>query len=313
MERCSCPCGRRGYRMSLVTGTFQELSVERDSPFGFFLSDGKEDVLLHYAETNKQEVKIGDTIKVFLYSDHKGRVAATLQTPILALDEMGFLKVSGFQPTVGFFLDNGIGKEILLPISDLPNEKKLWPNPGDLLLVRVTHDKQGRLLAEFVMDQPYLLEEFLADQEFTQEEKVEPVKKNQMVHGIVINHLSEGTQVLLDNLQVGFIHRTEQVADLRVGQEIEARVTFIRDDGKVNLSVKPRKEVGRVEDADRILELLKERGGAMPYWDKTPADILLQKFQLSKSAFKRAMGKLMKEDLVYQEEGWTYLKNRNDL
>ncbi|WP_339063800.1 S1-like domain-containing RNA-binding protein [Tepidibacillus marianensis] len=300
--------------MSLQAGTYQELTVERDSPFGFFLSNGQEDVLLHYAEMNQQEVKIGDKIKVFLYSDHKGRVAATLQKPKLLYGELGFLKVSGFQPTVGFFLDNGIGKEILLPISDLPNERILWPNTGDHLLVRITRDKQERLLAEFVVDQPYLLDEYLANQSFNRDNRAEqPLKNNQVVHGIVINHLREGTQVLLDNQQVGFIHRSEQINDLRLGEEVEARITFIREDGKVNLSLKPRKEVGRVEDADRILDFLKDRDGAMPYWDKTPADILMQKFHLSKAAFKRAIGKLMKEDLVYQEEGWTYLKNRHDL
>jgi len=299
--------------MSLQAGTYQELTVERDSPFGFFLSDGQEDVLLHYSETNNQEVKIGDKIKAFLYSDHKGRVTATLQKPKLLYGEMGFLKVSGFQPAVGFFLDNGIGKEILLPISDLPKEKSLWPNTNDLLLVRISRDKQERLLAEFVVDQSYLLEDYLADQSFHRDRLTESLKQNQVVRGIVINHLSEGTQVLLDNQQVGFIHRSEQLKDLRLGQEIEARITFIREDGKVNLSMRPRKEVGRVEDADRILDFLKERGGAMPYWDKTPADILMQKFHLSKAAFKRAMGKLMKEELVYQEEGWTYLKKRHDL
>lgn len=95
---------------------------------------------------------------------------------------------------------------------------------------------------------------------------------------------------------------------LRLGEEVKVRVTLVREDGRVNLAMSPRKEVGRDEDADRLIAFLKERpGGGMPYSDATPPDIIKQRFGISKSAFKRAMGKLMKEGLVTQKENWTYL------
>lgn len=90
---------------------------------------------------------------------------------------------------------------------------------------------------------------------------------------------------------------------LRLGEEVKVRVTLVREDGRVNLAMSPRKEVGRDEDADRLIAFLKERpGGGMPYSDATPPDIIKQRFGISKSAFKRAMGKLMKEGLVTQKK-----------
>ncbi|TCS83781.1 CvfB family protein [Tepidibacillus fermentans] len=298
--------------MSLKAGTYEVLAVERESPFGYFLSNGHEDVLLHHSETNQQELKIGEEIKVFLYNDHKGRIAATLQTPKLVFGDVGFLEVTGFQPKVGYFLDNGIGKDVLLPISELPKERKLWPNLGDRLLVTFNYDKQGRLLAELVVDE-LKINQYITKQREIDHNKTKLLKQNQTVKGIVIHHFSVGALVLTDTNHLGFIHRSVQIKELRLGEQVEARVAFIREDGKVNLSMRPLKEVGRIEDAERILQYLKERGGAMPYWDKTPPEILMEKFHLSKAAFKRAMGKLMKDGLVYQEEGWTYLKENHDV
>jgi predicted RNA-binding protein (virulence factor B family) len=107
---------------------------------------------------------------------------------------------------------------------------------------------------------------------------------------------------------IGMIHSSERNRMLRLGEEVKVRVTLVREDGRVNLAMSPRKEVGRDEDAERLIAFLKERpGGGMPYSDATPPDIIKQRFGISKSAFKRAMGKLMKEGLVTQKENWTYL------
>ncbi|KXG43150.1 CvfB family protein [Tepidibacillus decaturensis] len=296
--------------MSLQTGMYYVLKVERESPFGYFLSDGTEDVLLHFSETNQQKFELGDQIEVFLYNDHKGRIAATLHTPKIVMGEIGFLTVDGYETRMGFFLDNGISKQVLLPISELPEEKKIWPKPGDQLLVKLVHDKQKRLLAHLVDDEQEI--KSFIDQQLDGH-LPDPIKQTQFVKGIVLRHISVGAHVYLENHQIGFLHRMEQIHELRLGENVQVRLTFVRDDGRVNLSMKPLKQTSRIEDADRILEVLHERGGAMPYWDKTPPDILQKKFNLSKAAFKRALGKLMKDGVIYQEEGWTYLKNRDEL
>jgi len=290
--------------MSLLTGTYCDLTVERDSPFGYFLSDGEEDVLLHFSEQNYQQVKIGDKLRVFLYNDHKGRAAATLHTPLITLGETAFLEVKDYQAMMGFFLDNGLEKQILLPIADLPEDKAIWPSFGDTVLVKLVHDKQDRLLASLVKEEEDI--QLFLEKRASQNPQ-RNLKMNESVEGIVLKHLSVGTHLYLENNQVGFLHRSEQNADLRLGQKLQVRVSFIREDGKLNLSVKPLKEESRIEDSERVLEILEARGGAMPYWDKTQPDIIMEKLEMSKAAFKRALGKLMKEGLVYQEAGWTYL------
>jgi hypothetical protein len=136
---------------------------------------------------------------------------------------------------------------------------------------------------------------------------------NQWVEGWVTKSLQMGSFVLVDGGVVGFgvygfIASPDRTRALRLGERVSARVSFIREDGRVNLSMSQRKEVGRIEDADRILAFLKERpGGAMPYSDETPSDIIKQKFGISKSAFKRAVGKLMRDGIVTQQGSWTRL------
>ncbi len=305
--------------MSLRPGTFQELKVERESPFGYFLSDGTEDVLLHYAEADKErKIEIGDILEVFLYTDHKGRISATLNDPIIAYGEGNFLKVKDFQRNIGFFLDNGIGKQILLPTKELPNEINIWPALGDLVFVTLDYDKEGRLLAKLITSEEEFYEylELLDHDEDEENGKLDitQIRKSEYIDGIVFHHLSVGAQIYLPRLRtLGFLHRSEQTHELRLGEKVSVRIAFIRDDERINLGMRPLKQDSMTEDSEKILQTLNDRGGAMPYWDKTPADIIETKFKMSKGAFKRALGKLLKENQIYQEEGWTYLKKQDEL
>ena len=305
--------------MSLRPGTFHELKVERNSPFGYFLSDGNEDVLLHYAEADKErKIEIGDIIEVYLYTDHKGRIAATLNDPIIAYGEANFLKVKDFQRNIGFFLDNGIGKQILLPTKELPSDINIWPAIGGLLFVTLDYDKEGRLLAKLITSESDF-NDYIAELEHDEDEEngyLNPtqIRKSEFIDGIVFHHLSVGAQIYLPRLRtLGFLHHSEQTHELRLGEKVSVRIAFIRDDERINLAMRPLKQESMSEDAEKIVQILSDRGGAMPYWDKTPADIIESKLKMSKSAFKRAIGRLLKENKIYQEEGWTYLKNRDEL
>ena len=91
------------------------------------------------------------------------------------------------------------------------------------------------------------------------------------------------------------------------GQQITGRVTFLREDGRINISMRLQKENALVADAEDIYAYLVKRNGSMPYCDGTPLEIIKQKFGISKAAFKRALGHLMKEGKVRQENGWTYI------
>ena len=282
-----------------------ELVVDREvSPNGYFLAAETRDVLLHYSEV-VGEIKPGDRVEVFIYHDTQDRIAATMRRPKLLYGETELLEVADVHPVLGCFLDIGLSRHVLMPQSELPEYPEVRPIVGDRVYAVLKTDKQGRLLAYPAGERE------LSEKAF----KAPDLWKNQTVEAIVYNPLKNATYVVCPGGVLGFgaigmIHESERTRPLRMGETLQARVSFVREDGKLNLSMRPLKQVGREDDAERILAYMKERpNGAMPYSDETPSDLIQQKFNISKSAFKRAVGKLMKDGLVYQKGSWTHLKN----
>ncbi|RED65674.1 CvfB family protein [Cohnella lupini] len=294
--------------MNLTAGTLQRLWVRRElSPYGWFLGFGPEDgpeVHLPYGEAAGNKPEIDTDIEVFLFHDDKERITATLRKPLIVLGEMARLTVADFHPHFGFFLEMGIGRQLLLPLKSFPIERRnVWPQKGDELFVVMKHDKEGRMLARLAKIDDFAPHVFRAPTTWL----------NEWREGWVTDVYRDGVFTLVEGGVLGFgalgyINDSTMNHPLRIGQKFNARVTQVREDGRVSLSIRATKEVGRVEDADRILAFIKERpGGAMPYSDQTSAEDIQRRFQLSKSAFKRALGKLMKEGLVTQKGNWTHL------
>lgn len=290
--------------MTAEAGTVVTLEVAREvSPYGYFLADGDRDILLHYTEV-EGEIAPGQQVEVFLFHDTEDRLAATMKKPHIRLGELSLLEVVDIHPRFGCFLDMGIGRNLLLPFRELPELKELRPEVGDKVHVVLEHDKQGRMLAHLAGERELAPLTFHAPTAW----------KNQWLPARVYKPLQSGTFVIVEGGVLGFgviglIHADERTKLLRVGEQVDVRVTFVREDGRVNLSMRPLKQVGRDEDAETILKFLRERPqGAMPYSDQTSADIITNRFGISKSAFKRALGKLMKEGVIEQKENWTYLK-----
>lgn len=295
--------------MSLTAGQTYTLKISREvSPYGYFLSDGETEVLLHYTELVGSKPGVGNSVTVFVYYDSEDRLAATMKKPLLQLGELARLKVVDVHPKLGCFLEMGLSRHLLLPLSELPESIAYRPLPGDEVFVVMKHDKIGRLVAKLAFEEELAPLVFEAPASW----------RNTWVEGWVSKTLQMGSFVIVDGGVVGFgvyglIPSSERTKQLRLGERVRARVTYIREDGRVNLSMTERKEVGRVEDADRILAFMKERpAGGMPYSDETEAEIIKQRFGISKSAFKRALGKLMKDGLVTQKGSWTYLAAQPD-
>jgi hypothetical protein len=295
--------------MSLTAGTTVRLGTVREvPPNGFLLSDGERTVLLPYGEIAGDRPNPGDEVEVFLFHDTLDRLTATMRKPLLQLGGAARLKVADVHPRLGCFLEMGLGRQLLLPNAELPRERELRPRPGDELYVRMTHDKSGRIIAELAEEADLAKLAVPAPAAWF----------NRTVRGWVTRHAGAGAFAFVEDEALragvlGLIPAFEQTRPLRLGEAFEARVTYVRDDGRVNLSMRPRKEIGREEDAARILDFLRGRStGAMPYSDETPPDIIRDRFGISKAAFKRALGKLMKEGVVRQEGGWTYLNDQQD-
>jgi uncharacterized protein len=289
---------------ALQAGRIYTLTVAREvSPNGYFLTDGDRDVLMHYSEA-VGSIRIGDQVEAFLFHDTEDRLAATMKRPLIQWGEVALLEVAEVHSRFGCFLEMGLGRQLLLPIRELPEAPEVRPQVGDHIFVKLDHDRQGRLIAKTAGEKELSALVFAAPSSW----------KNTQVEARVYKPLQMGTYVVCDGGVIGFgvigmVHSAERTRPLRLGEKVTLRVVFVREDGRVNLSMRPPKQTGRIDDADRLLAFLEERpNGAMPYSDETPADVISSRFGISKSAFKRALGKLLKEGKIYQQGSWTYLK-----
>ncbi|NHN30979.1 CvfB family protein [Paenibacillus agricola] len=289
--------------MNFEAGITYELKVAKEvAPHGYFVTDGNEEVLLHYSEV-VGSIKPGDMVKVFMFYDTQDRLASTMKKPLIELGEIALLEVVDIHPRFGSFLEMGLGRNLLLPFREQPDLRELRPQVGDKVYVVLAHDRQGRLLAR-VAGEPELKPKcFDAPTSW----------KNTWVRATVYKPLQMGTFVVCDGGVVGFgvigmIHSTERTRNLRLGEQLDVRISFVREDGNVNCSMKVVKEIGRDEDSEMILAFLRDQNGSMPYSDASSAESINERFQISKSAFKRAIGKLMREGLVYQDGSTTHLK-----
>lgn len=279
-------------------GLVYTLKVVRVSDLGYVLDleDGKE-VLLHRSEA-KSKHEEGNMVEVFLYQDHEGRLAATETIPKVRLDSLAWLEVAGVNRKLGVFLHIGIKKDILLSKDDLPESWDEWPHLGDRVYSGMKLDKKGRIFADLATE-----EEMVEQAEAATEEMF-----NQQTSGYVYKINEAGVLLFTESQHIGFIHNDELKVKPRLGQKLGARVAFVREDGRMNLSMRARKEIAYSEDSERIYQYLRENKGQMPLTDKSSPEEIKETFQMSKASFKRALGKLLKEEKIIQEDGKTFLQ-----
>lgn len=284
----------------LQAGITVTLNVSRQIDFGWFLSNGEEEVFLHDHEV-AGEISEGDDVEVFLYFDSKGRLSSTMTIPEITIDSYGWAKVVDVNPSLGVFVDIGIQKDMLVSMDDLPLHTDVWPEIDDQLYVTLKEGKNNRLYAKMATEDVI--------NEMTEPAGQELFNKN--ITATVYRVIVEGSHIITLQGIKGFIHRSERKREPRLGETVIGRVIAVKEDGTVNVSLLPRKQEAMDEDAETIYRYMESRGGAMPYWDKSFSEDITARFHMSKSAFKRALGKLMKEQKVYQEDGWTYFTDKN--
>ena len=260
-------------------GEKQVLKVERFRDFGAYLSDGESTVLLPKKEL-PENLREGDEIEVFLYKDSSDRLIATTRQSALTLHQTALLKVREVSK-IGAFLDWGLEKDLLLPF----HEQTRRVQAGEEVLAALYIDKSGRLAATMNV-YPYLRTD-------------SPYLPDQTVQGRIYEKSDNfGVFVAVDDCYSALIPKQEEAGDLRIGDVIRARVTKVRPDGKLNLAVRRKAYLQLDADAELILKGIDEYEGVLPFDDKVSPEIIKREFGLSKKAFKRAVGHLMKQGLV---------------
>lgn len=282
-------------------GDVVTLKVVRSGDMGVFLdggtSDTNDDILLHKLQQT-EEVKVGDEVKVYLYLDPSKRLTASMRLPKMREGQLGYVRVISVTRDGGF-VDIGAERGVFLPYSQMRGHV----TPGQLVWVKLYRDKSGRPAVTMRVE----------DDMVKASKPAEGLKVGDSITGTIYNILPEGFFIFTNQRFLAFLHRSEVPGGrLDFGQEITCRVTYLREDGRINASMRLQKENALIADAQDIYDFLVKRNGSMPYCDSTPLEIIKQKFGISKAAFKRALGHLMKEGKVRQEDGWTFLIKQED-
>lgn len=276
-----------------ILGRMKRLYVCRQTANGVYLSSYEEPELQVLLPNNQvpEGTERGDILTVFLYKDSEDRLIATTTVPRIKLGEMARLTVTDVT-NIGAFLDWGLAKDLFLPFKEQTHRVR----KGEEVLVVLYIDRSDRLCATM-----HIYEHLSADGEF---------EVNTYVDGLVYEILdSYGVFVAVDDKYSALIPHNEINREIRVGDSVHARIKEIREDGKLTLSLQEKLPVQMGMDAEAVLKKLNAAGGFLPFHDKTSPEIIKREFQMSKNAFKRAIGRLMKEKKIVIETDGIRLKS----
>ena len=263
-------------------GKRQTLEVVKTVEFGVYLAEEAEstDKVLLPKKQVPEGAEKGTQIEVFIYRDSKDRLIATTSVPKLTLGELAVLEVKEVGK-IGAFLDCGLEKDLFLPFKQQTRRVRT----GDKVLTAMYVDKSNRLCATMNVYE-YL-------------KKESPYAKEDVVKGVIYEISKNfGAFVAVDYMYSALIPAKEFHGEYQIGDEVEARVTAVKPDGKLELSIRRKAHLQMDEDAEYVMQVIEEFEGVLPFNDKVSPEIIQREFKMSKNAFKRAVGKLYKEGRI---------------
>lgn len=273
----------------LQIGEYNTLKVLRDTKVGLFLGDEENDVLLPKKYVPK-EFFVGDEMKVFIYLDHEERPVATTLRPYVKLNEFAHLKVN-YINQFGAFLDWGLEKDLFVPFKEQSKPMEV----GKRYLIYMYLDEKTNRLAATSKVQKYFSTEIPA---FEPNEEVE----------VMISHFTDmGVNVIIENRYKGLVYADEVFKDLKLGKKTKAYIKQVRPDGKIDVSFKKIGTAAIDEDAQLIIDELKANNGFLGLHDKSHPEEIKTILQMSKKAFKKAVGSLYKAKIIDIKENGIFL------
>jgi hypothetical protein len=264
-------------------GEKQRLTVVKKVDFGVYLAESEEKqeekVLLPIRQV-PQDCQCGDELEVFIYKDSKDRLISTTNEPKLAMGQVAVLKVVQ-TGKIGAFLDWGLEKDLFLPFKEQTGHVV----PGDEVLVSLYIDKSSRLCARM-----NVYESLRTDSPYSKDDKV-----TGKVYQTSDNF---GAFVAVDNIYSALIPKKELYGDIRVGDEVSARVIRVHEDGKLELGIREKAYLQMDRDAEEIYKLIESYDGVLPFNDKASPETIKRETGMSKNEFKRAVGRLLKNGSI---------------
>ena len=256
------------------------LEVLKEADFGFYLAAENLGEILLPAKHAPDELSIDDTVEVFLYLDSEDRPIATTQTPKAEVGEFAFLEVKDINQ-IGAFLDWGLDKDVLVPFAEQHRPMAV----GDFYIVFLYLDNQDRISATSKIDKVVLEDD---QHDFHPQQKVEL---------IIGNSTDLGFKAIVNQSHWGLLYRDEVDQRLSFGQSIQGYIKHVREDGKIDLSLKSSQQI-RNDYSQVIQDYLRDHNGFAPVHDKSPPAQISDLLGMSKKQFKKAIGGLYKQKVI---------------
>ena len=273
-------------------GEYNNLTVVRKSDLGYMLTDGNEEVLLHFSQS-LSEHKDNEEVKVFIYADKKERPTATEINPSATIEEAGFAKVVDVIPNVGVFVNINTPKDILVSKDNLPYDTELWPQVDDLLFIRLKIKKNsliGKPLNRFDIISLHKGVNYL---------------EQEQVNAHVCKIADSGISLITNDMMYVFVPETQLRGKYRLGEAVTVTITKPLDNEYYG-TLNQHKEFLIDTDRELIVEYMKNHGGSMPLTAKSSSEDVFKYLKMSRKAFKRAYGGLYKDQIIEFDDSKTY-------
>ncbi|MBI1841514.1 MAG: GntR family transcriptional regulator [Verrucomicrobia bacterium] len=272
-------------------GKLNRLTVVRMAPPGLYLDGGDLGEILMPRRYIKTNMGPGDALQVFVYRDSEDRLVATTETPRAMVGDFACLKVLSVKPPIGAFLDWGLSKDLLLPF----REQEVPVRAGQRVVVCLCLDKQsGRIVATSRLKRHLNL--------------TPPAYWTDQPVGLtIVRRTPQGYEAIVDGAHLGFLFQNADAAPLQIGQEVRGFIRDVRANGKIDLSLDASGYKRVVSLTDEILKALEQGGGQIPFDDNSPPAAIRARFDVSKKAFKQALGALFKARRIRFQNGGVQL------
>jgi len=282
--------------MDIKIGEMNTLVVKRKTDLGYMLeNDDQDEVLMHYKQSSK-ELEIDDIVDVFVFLDSKKRITATCEKPFITVNHPGFVKVTDIVDDLGIFINNNVIKDPLISQDDLPFDEKTWPIIGDTILCKLKVTST-QLIAKLVS----------AEEAKGLFKPTTALEKSKKVTAIVLKNGNEGVNLITLEGHNIFVYYKHKRRDYHIGEEVIVTIINVGDNNNYNGTLVENKIPLMLDDANIILNYLKDNNGVMNFTTATDVKAIEKTFSMSKAAFKRALGNLYKKRLIEFKDNKTYL------
>ena len=257
------------------------LKAVKKLDFGVYLDGGEQGEILLPRRYVPEELEVDDEIEVFIYRDSEDRLIATTERPFIEVGEFGLLKAVSVG-RVGAFMDWGLMKDLLVPFRE---QRQPIEEGKSYIVYALLDSKSGRIFGSTKLDK------FVGN-------KPPRYSEGDQVEVLAVQPTDLGYKVIVDNLHWGLIYKNDLFDPLRPGDRLPAYVKAVRDDGKIDITLREHGGERVFNLTDRITGYLEDHDGHMPYCDSSAPEDIKQVFQCSKKDFKKALGYLYKRGRV---------------